>query len=245
MVKQELPASEDGPEGVLQGFPTRCRGGACLLQEPGHLPQLGLRRLAAQGQDEGPLHHLGVGRVLGQPRVQLALRRPQLVVECLPAAILEEEGIEVDLAADGIEALAAVERRLPHAILLDVMMPRLDGFEVCRRLKGRRPSCFVPIILLTALADTESKIRGLESGADDFLNKPFHRSELLTRLDSLLRIRALRDELDSTESVIYTMIELLEGRGGARTQHHSLRVAALASATARRLELKPRLLRGS
>jgi putative two-component system response regulator len=157
----------------------------------------------------------------------------------LLAAILEEEAIEVDQAADGLEALAAVERRLPHAILLDVMMPRLDGFEVCRRLKGRRPSCFVPVILLTALADTESKVRGLESGADDFLNKPFHRSELLTRLRSLLKIRALRDELDSTESVIFSMIELLEGKE-TRTRHHSLRVAALAAATARRLELDPR-----
>ncbi len=157
----------------------------------------------------------------------------------LLAAILEEEEIEVDQAADGLEALAAVERRLPHAILLDVMMPRLDGFEVCRRLKGRRPSCFVPVILLTALADTESKVRGLESGADDFLNKPFHRSELVTRLRSLLKIRALRDELDSTESVIFSMIELLEGKD-PRTRHHSLRVAALAAATARRLELDPR-----
>jgi putative two-component system response regulator len=119
------------------------------------------------------------------------------------------------------------------------MMPRLDGFEVCRRLKGRRPTCFVPVILLTALADTESKVRGLESGADDFLNKPFHRSELLTRLRSLLRIRALRDELDSTESVIFSMVGLLEGKE-ARTRNHSLRVAALAAATARRLQLDPR-----
>ena len=156
----------------------------------------------------------------------------------LLAAILEEERIEVDLAADGLEALAAVERRLPHAILLDVMMPRLDGFEVCRRLKGRRPTCFVPIILLTALADTESKVRGLESGADDFLNKPFHRQELLTRLRSLLKIRSLRDQLDSTESVIFSMVELLEGKD-TRTRNHSLRVAALAAATAHRLELDP------
>ncbi len=159
----------------------------------------------------------------------------------LLSAILEEEDIEVDLATDGLEALAAVERRLPHAILLDVMMPRLDGFEVCRRLKGRRPTCFVPIILLTALSDTDSKVRGLESGADDFLNKPFHRLELVNRLRSLLRIRSLRDQLDSTESVIFSMVELLEGKD-SRTKNHSLRVAALAGATARRLELGPRRL---
>ena len=157
----------------------------------------------------------------------------------LLGAILEEEGFAVDFAPDGVEALAAVERRPPHAILLDLMMPRLDGLEVTRRLKSRRATCFVPIILLTALSDVESKVRGLDAGADDFLNKPFHRAELLTRLRSLLRIRALRDELDSTESVIFSMIDLLEGKD-PRTRHHSLRVAALAGAAAQRLGLGAR-----
>ncbi len=91
-------------------------------------------------------------------------------------------------------------------------MPRLDGFEVCRRLKGSRPTCFLPVVLLTALSDVESKVRGFEAGADDFLNKPFHRVELLTRLRSLLRIRSLRDELDTTEAVLFSMVELLEGK---------------------------------
>jgi putative two-component system response regulator len=157
----------------------------------------------------------------------------------LLGAILDEEGFEVDFACDGVEALEAVGRQLPHAILLDLMMPRMDGLEVCRRLKSTRPTCFVPVLLLTALSDVESKVRGLDAGADDFLNKPFHRAELLTRLRSLLRIRALRDELDSTESVIFSMIDLLEGKD-PRTRHHSLRVAALAGAAAERLSLGAR-----
>ncbi len=157
----------------------------------------------------------------------------------LLAAILGDEGYEVGFAADGAAALAAVERSVPHAVLLDVMMPRIDGFEVCRRLKSARASCFVPIVLLTALSDVESKVRGLEVGADDFLNKPFHRAELLTRLRSLLRIRALRDELDSTESVMFSMVELLEGKL-PRTRHHSLRVAAIAVEAGRRLGVPPR-----
>lgn len=157
----------------------------------------------------------------------------------LLAAILGDEGYEVGFAADGVAALAAVEWSLPHAVLLDVMMPRIDGFEVCRRLKSARASCFVPIVLLTALSDVESKVRGLEVGADDFLNKPFHRAELLTRLRSLLRIRALRDELDSTESVMFSMVELLEGKL-PRTRHHSLRVAAIAVGAGRRLGVAPR-----
>jgi len=157
----------------------------------------------------------------------------------LLGAILEQEGYRVSFARDGADAIAAVERELPHAILLDLMMPRVDGLEVCRRLKARRPSCFVPIILLTALSDVESKVRGLDAGADDFLNKPFQRAELLTRLRSLLRIRGLRDELDSTESVIFSMVDLLEGKD-PRTRNHSLQVAALARATADHLELAPR-----
>jgi putative two-component system response regulator len=157
----------------------------------------------------------------------------------LLAAILEEEGYRIAAARDGIEALAEVERQLPHAILLDLMMPRMDGLEVCRRLKAARPTCFVPIILLTALSDVESKVRGLDAGADDFLNKPFQRAELLTRLRSLLLIRGLRDELDSTENVIFSMVELLEGKD-PRTRHHSLRVAAIAAAAAGRLALSPR-----
>jgi len=156
----------------------------------------------------------------------------------LLGAILEEDGYDVAFAADGVAALAAIERDPPDAVLLDLMMPRLDGIEVCRRLKRARASCFVPVILLTALSDVESKVRGLESGADDFLNKPFNRIELLTRLRSLLRIRGLRDELDSTESVIFSMVELLEGKH-PRTRHHSLRVAALAGAAARRGGLPP------
>ena len=135
----------------------------------------------------------------------------------LLGAILGDEGFDVDFAADGPSALAAVERRCPQAVLLDVMMPRLDGFEVCRRLKNARPTCFIPVVLLTALSDVDRKVRGLEAGADDFLNKPFHRAELLTRLRSLLRIRALRDQLDSTESVMFSMVDLLEGKD-PRTQ---------------------------
>jgi putative two-component system response regulator len=159
----------------------------------------------------------------------------------LLAAILEEDGFEVAFAADGAAALRAVEASPPHALLLDVMMPRIDGFEVCRRLKSSRATCFIPVVLLTALSDVESKVRGLEVGADDFLNKPFLRAELLTRLRSLLRIRSLRDQLDSTESVIFSMVELLEGKD-PRTRHHSLRVAALAAAAGRRLGLAEREL---
>ena len=159
----------------------------------------------------------------------------------LLGAILGDEGFDVAFASDGEGALDAVEHDLPQAVLLDIMMPRLDGFEVCRRLKSARPTCFVPVVMLTALSDVESKVHGLEAGADDFLNKPFHRVELLTRLRSLLRIRGLRDELDSTEAVLFSMVELLEGKD-PRWRRHSLRVAALAATAGRALGVAGRPL---
>lgn len=174
-----------------------------------------------------------------RPRVLAVDDQPENLE--LLTAILGDEGIEVHCAADGAAALEAIRAAPPHAVLLDVMMPRIDGFEVCRRVKGARATCFIPVVLLTALSDVESKVQGLEAGADDFLNKPFHRDELLTRLRSLLRIRGLRDELDSTENLMFSMVELLEGKD-PRTRHHSLRVAALATAAGRELELEPRTL---
>lgn len=160
----------------------------------------------------------------------------------LLSAILSDEGFTVALASDGIAALEAVAAQPPQAILLDIMMPKLDGFDVCRRLKSSRPTCFIPVVMLTALSDIESKVRGFEAGADDFLNKPFHRIELLTRLRSLLRIRGLRDELDSTEGLIFSMIHLLEEKDPL-TRNHSHRVAAVASEAGRALGLGSRTLR--
>ena len=173
--------------------------------------------------------------VTGKPVRILAVDDQPENLELL-SAILTDEGYTVTLAGDGLAALEAVAAEPPHAILLDIMMPRLDGFDVCRRLKSVRPTCFIPIVMLTALSDIESKVRGFEAGADDFLNKPFHRIELLTRLRSLLRIRSLRDELDSTEELIFSMIHLLEEKDPL-TRNHSHRVAAVAAEAAELLGL--------
>lgn len=153
-------------------------------------------------------------------------------------ALLSEAGYRVATAASGLKALEMVEKVQPETILLDVMMPDLDGFEVCRRLKTSRRTCFIPVVIVTALADLESKIRGLEVGADDFLNKPIQSFELIARLRSLGRIRALRDELDSTESVLLSMVAALE-RKTPLSRDHSVRIAAVATAAARELELGP------
>lgn len=151
-------------------------------------------------------------------------------------AILSDAGYQVVMAQNGAEAFEILEYHQPDLILLDVMMPGMDGFEVCRRLKASRRTYFTPVVILTSLSDVKSKIRGLESGADDFLNKPINSVELLARLHALGRIRRLRDELDTTENIIFSMIAALEGKAPL-TRDHSLRVATLSAGAGRLLEL--------
>lgn len=155
--------------------------------------------------------------------------------------LLGSAGYRVTLAADGEQALAQVAREAPDTIVLDVMMPRLDGFDVCRRLKSDARTRLIPVVMLTALTDVSSKVRGLEVGADDFLNKPVQKDELLTRVRALVRIQRLRRELDSADEIILTLVHALESRE-AREIGHSERVAAAALATAVGLRLPAREL---
>src|SRR5207245_3972563 len=90
---------------------------------------------------------------------------------------------------------------LPDVILLDVMMPRMDGFEVCRQLKANRRTVDVPVVMVTALSDTANRLRGLEAGADDFLTKPVNDVALFARVRSLVRLKRLMDELRLREDV--------------------------------------------
>ncbi|MFN2520272.1 MAG: adenylate/guanylate cyclase domain-containing protein [Candidatus Limnocylindria bacterium] len=109
--------------------------------------------------------------------------------------LLGHQGYDVVEASDGLSALAAIEREEPDVVCLDVMMPGMDGIEVCRRLRSQPARAGLPILLLTALDRPEDKARGLEAGANDFLSKPFDESELAARLRSLLRTKALQDRL--------------------------------------------------
>jgi len=102
---------------------------------------------------------------------------------------LRAEGHEVMSAADGVEALSLSEQFVPDLVVLDLGLPRLDGIEVCRRLRAESD---VPILILTARTDTEQRVEGLDSGADDYLPKPFERAELLARIRALMRRRPPR-----------------------------------------------------
>ena len=108
-------------------------------------------------------------------------------------ARLASQGYEILTARDGEEALAAAREKRPDLILLDIMMPRLDGIEVCRRLKADRSLPFMPIIMVTARADSKDIVRGLEVGGDEYLTKPVDQAALVARIKSMLRIKGLHD----------------------------------------------------
>ncbi len=118
----------------------------------------------------------------------------ELLVEYLQTI----DDVQTSTAADGIEALEMVQQVKPDLILLDIMMPRMSGFEVCRKLKSDPNTRDIPIIMVTALNELSDIERGVESGTDDFLSKPVNRLELITRVKSLLKLRHLKDELERT-----------------------------------------------
>lgn len=116
-------------------------------------------------------------------------------------AILEGEGYDLQQAKDGIQALTMLKETQPDLILLDVMMPAMDGFEVCRRIRATPQLAEVPIILLTALDDRDSLVRGIESGADDFLSKPPDRRELVARVRTITRLNRYRTLMEQRENI--------------------------------------------
>jgi putative two-component system response regulator len=143
-------------------------------------------------------------------------------------------GYDVVVARDGQEAVNLYAQHNPAVIVLDVMMPNMDGYEACSLIKGEPGGRRIPILMLTALTGTDDKVRALDCGADDFLNKPINREELRTRIRSLIKIRNLRKELDSSENIIMTLTTALENKDPS-SGGHVHRVASYAARLAERL----------
>ena len=112
----------------------------------------------------------------------------------LLADLLGAQSYRVSTASSGEEALAKVGTERPDLVLLDVMMPGMSGYEVCRRLRAQVETALLPVVLVTSLDPKEERVKGIEAGADDFLSKPIHQPELFARVRSLLRIKTLQDE---------------------------------------------------
>jgi len=129
----------------------------------------------------------------------------------LLVAYLESIPVRTESVADGIEALERIAADPPDLILLDVMMPRMSGFEVCRKLKSTPATRDIPVIMVTALNEVGDIQRAVDCGTDDFLSKPVNRLELVTRVKTLLKVRHLKNELDRT----LEYISQLESRPGS------------------------------
>jgi putative two-component system response regulator len=152
--------------------------------------------------------------------------------------VLQRRDYEVQAVGDGEAALAWIERasRLPDLVLLDVLLPGIDGFTVCRQIKANALTRLVPVVLLTGLEAKQHKIEGINAGADDFLTKPVQMEELAARATSLIRLKRYTDDLESAESVILSLALTVEARD-PYTEGHCQRLAAYSSALGHALGL--------
>lgn len=148
--------------------------------------------------------------------------------------LLRREGFEVRDASDGPSALIECAKFRPDLILLDIMMPGMNGFEVCRRIKATPETRLTPVVLITGLSASEDRIEGINAGADDFLSKPLDLNELLARAHSLLRLKQFTDELENAEAVLFTLAESIEARD-PYTRGHCERLAEMSTRLGTRL----------
>ena len=143
-------------------------------------------------------------------------------------ALLTRQGYAVVTASDGHEALDMMAQEHPDLVLMDVLMPKLSGYEVCEQLKKNPVTRLTPVVLITALNRREDRIQGINAGADDFLTKPVNAHELNARVRSLVRLKRYTDDLDSAESVILSLALVIEARD-AYTDGHCQRLAGYAT----------------
>src|SRR3984893_6808865 len=126
--------------------------------------------------------------------------------------LLTPQGCKVISVPDGAAAIEELARTQFDLVLLDVMMPHLNGFEVCEKIKNNPDTYLIPVIMITALSDKQDRIEGIRVGANDFLSRPLDRTELLARVRSLLKLKQRTDELERAESVLFTLATSIEGK---------------------------------
>lgn len=157
-------------------------------------------------------------------------------IATLMSQLLSMRGYEVAIASDAQQAEAEISREAPDLILSDVRMPGKSGYELCRNLKENPATRLIPFVLITGLSDSSDKVRGIDAGADDFLNKPVLAEELIARVKSLLRVKEFTDELETVDSVLCTLGLIVESRD-PYTEGHCERLALNAADLGRHLRL--------
>jgi putative two-component system response regulator len=160
------------------------------------------------------------------PRILVVDDNPDVVL--LMQELLASRGYDAVALSNTFEAEAEIHRHPPDLILLDVVMPGKSGYEICREIKENPATRLIPVVLITGLSDREDKLRGIEAGADDFLNKPIFAEELFARVKSLLKLKEFTDELESAETVLCTLGLSVEARD-PYTEGHCDRLARYAS----------------
>lgn len=171
---------------------------------------------------------------MSNPKILIVDDNP-VNVELLKAQ-LKPYQYTLDTAYDGEEALAKIQQSHPDLVLLDLMMPKISGYEVCRSIKQNKETQFIPVIIITALSELDDKLKAIELGADDFLVKPFNKLELTTRIKSLLNLKALHDDVDRSENILFSLVKALEAKD-MYTRGHSERVAHYATTLAMQIGL--------
>src|ERR1700723_4651568 len=150
--------------------------------------------------------------------------------------LLTAQGYKVIAVPDGAAAVEQLTRTQVDLVLLDVMMPHLNGFQTCEKIKANAETYLIPVVLITALSDKQDRIEGIKAGADDFLTRPVDRAELLARVGSLLKLKLRTDELERAESVLFTLARSIEGKD-PYTHGHCERLAEYSASLGEHLKL--------
>jgi putative two-component system response regulator len=150
--------------------------------------------------------------------------------------LLTTQGFKVITVSDGADVVTEMIRSQVDLVLMDVMMPRLTGFQACERIKNNPDTYLIPVILITALSDKQDRIEGIKAGADDFLSRPVDRTELLARVRSLLKLKQRTDELERAESVLFSLARSIEGKD-PYTHGHCERLAEYSARLGEQLGL--------
>src|SRR5579864_2921265 len=150
--------------------------------------------------------------------------------------LLTTQGFKVISVSDGADVVPELIRTQVDLVLMDVMMPRLTGFQACEKIKNNPDTYLIPVILITALSDKQDRIEGIKAGADDFLTRPVDRTELLARVRSLVKLKLRTDELERAESVLFTLARSIEGKD-PYTHGHCERLAEYSASLGEHLKL--------